>query len=185
MRAIDEALEGRITKISQALAIIKDGEGGIIKAAFASLIPKKQKDDPFNAALDAIDQAAQFTTDATDAAVQDAVGGTAKGNSKAVADLKAELDALRKQAAEKMEAGRIGRPEEDEIDGFGEGQKTGGMGGRSSVATNSLAALAQMTSGPQQRMERLAQQQIKKQDEQIAAVEEVAIEIRNLGLFHA
>jgi len=84
-----------------------------------------------------------------------------------------------------MEAGRIGSPEEDEIDQPGSGQKTGGMGGRASVATNSLAALAQMAQGPQNRMERLAQQQIKKQEDQIEVLEDVAMGIRNMGLFHA
>jgi hypothetical protein len=185
IRAIDKALDGRVSKISKALAIIKDGEGGIIKAAFTSLLPSKEKDDPLNKALNAIDEAAKFVAEATDMAANDAMGGAGEGASQAVKDLKAELDALRKQAAEKMEAGRIGSPEEDEIDQPGSGQKTGGMGGRASVATNSLAALAQMAQGPQSRMERLAQQQIKKQEDQIEVLEDVAMGIRNMGLFHA
>jgi hypothetical protein len=185
IRAIDKALDGRISKISKAMAIIKDGEGGIIKAAFTSLLPSKEKDDPLNKALNAIDEAAKFVAEATDMAASDAMGGAGEGASQAVKDLKAELDALRKQAAEKMEAGRIGSPEEDEIDQPGSGQKTGGMGGRASVATNSLAALAQMAQGPQNRMERLAQQQIKKQEDQIEVLEDVAMGIRNMGLFHA
>jgi hypothetical protein len=185
MRAIDEALEGRITKISQALAIIKDGEGGIIKAAFASLIPKKQKDDPFNAALDAIDQAAQFTTDATDSAVQDAVGGTAKGNSQAVADLKAELDALRKQAAEKLEAGRIGKPEEDEVDGpTGSESASRSMRGRGSMAATNLMSLQTAMNSPQDRQIKLAEDANKKADEQIGVLEQVVAGIQRLGWFH-
>jgi hypothetical protein len=185
MRAIDESLEGRITKISQALAIIRDGEGGIIKAAFQSLIPKKKKDDPFNVALDAIDAAAKFATDATDAAVQDAVGGTAKGNSKAVADLKAELDALRKEAADKLEAGRKAGEEGGESEETGGGDQPGRtVQGRGSMAANNLMSLQTAMNRPQDRQIKLAEDANKKADEQIGVLEAVVAGIQRLGWFH-
>lgn len=185
MRSIDTALDGRISKISKALALIQGGEGAIIGEAFSSLIPDKKANDPFNAALDAIDAAAQFTTDATDAAVQDAIGGTAIGTSKQIQDLKAELDALRQQATEKVASGRIGDPSEDEIDGYGSDNTSAGMKGRASIASNNLAALASLASAPQDRMERLQNQQLKKADKQIGKLDEVILAIDNLGLFHA
>jgi hypothetical protein len=187
LRAVDEALQGRITKISQALAIIKDGEGGIIKAAFGSLIPKKEKDDPFNAALAAIDQAAQFAADSTDAALQESVGGTTRETSQAIKDLQAELDSLRKQATEKLDAGkRIGSPDEDEIDGI-DGGSTGakGMSGRGSVATTNLMSLQSAITGPQDRRTKLAEDANKKADKQIEVLQQVAGKIDKLGLFHA
>jgi hypothetical protein len=187
LRAVDEALQGRITKISQALAIIKDGEGGIIKAAFGSLIPKKEKGDPFNAALAAIDQAAQFAADSTDAALQESVGGTTRETSQAIKDLQAELDSLRKQATEKLDAGkRIGSADEDEIDGVdGGGIGAKGMSGRGSVATNNLMALQSAMTGPQDRQTKLAEDANKKADKQIEVLQQVAGKIDKLGLFHA
>jgi hypothetical protein len=125
----------------------------------------------------------QEMTDAAQMAVDNAVEGQSEAASANVAALVAQLAELRREAQERIEAGQQGKTEEEQRKDSDQ-QSQPSMGGRSSVATNSLAALAQIA-GPQQRMERLAQQQIKKQDEQIAAVEEVAVEIRNLGLFHA
>jgi hypothetical protein len=125
----------------------------------------------------------QEMTEAAQMAVDNAVEGQSEAASANVAALVAQLAELRREAQQRIEAGKQGRAEEEQRKGSDQ-QSQPSMGGRASVATNSLAALAQIA-GPQQRMERLAQQQIKKQDEQIAAVEEVAVEIRNLGLFHA
>jgi len=167
MRSIDEALGNRITKISQAIAIIKDGEGGIIKAAFKSLLPEKEKTDPFNAALKAIDEAAKFATDATGSVVQDAVGGTAKGVSQEVNDLKAELEALRKEAADKLEAAKkeSESKSEDEPDDD-ESPKVGAIGRSSAVATN-LMSLQTAMNGPQDRQIKLAEKQVKKTEMQL------------------
>jgi hypothetical protein len=186
IRAIDASLDGMLTKFSKLAAIVKDGDGGIIKAALVSIIPPKKKDDPLNAALDSIDEMAQFATDATDAAVQDTVGGTAAATSQAVKDLQAELAELRKQAAVKIEAGRIGEPEEDEVDEPESGKpQSPSMGERSSVATNNLAALASMASSPQDRQAKLLDAANKKADEQLKKMDEQIAATNRLGLFHA
>lgn len=127
----------------------------------------------------------QEMTDATQMAVDNAVQGQSEAASASVAALVAQLAELRREAAEKMEAGRIGKPEEDETEQSGEQKRNLGIVGRSSAVTNSLAALSQMASGPDQRQ--LAEQrkanalnmkQLEKQDALIA-------EVKNLGLFHA
>jgi hypothetical protein len=188
IRGIDNAMDGMLSRATKAVSIIKDGEGGVIKAAFTSLIPPKDKNaGPLNDALKAIDEAAQFVADATDAAVNDAVGGTAAGTSQAVKDLKAELDSLRKQATEKIEAGKkIGGDDEEEIDGFeGGGTASRGMSGRGSVATNNLMALQSAMTGPQDRQVKLAEDANKKADKQIEVLQDVAMKIDKMGLFHA
>jgi hypothetical protein len=185
IRAIDKALDGRVSKISKALAIIKDGEGGIIKAAFTSLLPSKEKDDPLNKALNAIDEAAKFVAEATDMAANDALGGAGEGASKAVADLKAELDALRKEAADKLEAGRKAGEEGGESEETGGGDQPGrAVQGRGSMAANNLMSLQTAMNRPQDRQIKLAEDANKKADEQIGVLEAVVAGIQRLGWFH-
>jgi hypothetical protein len=134
-----------------------------------------------------IDEGREAVTDATGQALDDATAGQAEATSANIRKLQDELDSLRKQATEKLEAGKkIGGDDEEEIDGFeGGGTPSRGMSGRGSVATNNLMALQSAMTGPQDRQVKLAEDANKKADKQIEVLQQVAGKIDKMGLFHA
>jgi hypothetical protein len=132
------------------------------------------------AATAAVAEGSQEWADATQAAVDQAVDGQSDKASAGVQRLQGELDALRAEAAAKLAAGKDGS-----VDGKGSSTSGGegfGMGGRASVATNSLMALSAMASSPK---DRIGEQQLKKADQQIERADRLIVAVEKLGLFHA
>jgi len=134
-------------------------------------------------AIDAASDLSQEMADATQAAVDIAVEGQARGASAEVQSLIAQLAELRRQAQEKIEAGQQGNADQGKQKGSG--AQSAAMGERSSVATNNLAALASMASSPQDRQAKLLDAANKKADEQLKKMDEQIAATNRLGLFHA
>jgi hypothetical protein len=114
-----------------------------------------------------IDEGREAVTDATGQALADATSGQADATSENVRKLKAELEALRKEAADKLEAARkeSESKSEDEPDDD-ESPKVGAIGRSSAVATN-LMSLQTAMNGPQDRQIKLAEKQVKKTEMQL------------------
>jgi hypothetical protein len=137
------------------------------------------------AATAAVSSASQGMADATQAAVDDATAGQSKATSDSVKKLEDELAALRSQAAAKIAAGADGTADAAAAAAAGGGASAGTMGGRASVASNNLMALAAMASSPQDRQVRIGEQQLKKADKQLEKMDLQILAIEKLGLFHA
>ena len=137
------------------------------------------------AATAAVSSASQGMADATQAAVDDATAGQSKATSDSVKKLEDELASLRSQAAAKIAAGADGTADAAAAAAAGGGASAGTMGGRASVASNNLMALAAMASSPQDRQVRIGEQQLKKADKQLEKMDLQFLAIEKLGLFHA
>lgn len=129
--------------------------------------------------LSTVTDASAGMVEATEAAVDDAVGGTSREASERVRSLQEELANLRREAAE-----GIARGQAEGGNRFGNGNFGGGAS-RASAASFNLLSLQTMAakSGEQKqigllnKIEGNAKMQLDKMDEQIAA-------INRLGLFH-
>jgi hypothetical protein len=101
--------------------------------------------DKVKAAGDAANAMMETATDATGQALEDATEGQAQAASEAVKALQAELAALQKQAADKVDEMKTTAEE------TGNGRMGGGAGGgslgKASAATFNLASLAQSVGG--------------------------------------
>lgn len=129
-----------------------------------------------------IDAGRKTMTDATGQAVTDATSGQAAAASAQVKALQDQLAALRQEATAKL-------AEETDAESKASAAAAsagmgGGIGGRSSIATNSLAALSALVSSPQDRAVKIGEQQVKRADKMINKLDDVVVAIDKLGMFH-
>jgi hypothetical protein len=132
-----------------------------------------------------IDEGREAVTDATGQALDDATAGQAEATSANIKKLQDELAALRKEAADKLEASRAAAESGSESsDSSGGAEERRSISGRGSMAATNLMSLQTAMNSPQDRQIKLAEDANKKADEQIGVLEAVVAGIQRLGWFH-
>jgi hypothetical protein len=135
-----------------------------------------------------IDEGREAVTAATGQAVEDATGGQAEATSNNIRELQKQLAELRREASEKLAAGKDGS-----VDSKGQKSTTSGdsepqeiIKGKTSVVTNNLLTLQSMVSPSQEKdkQTRIAEVQVKKLEQQLEKSDLMILAIEKLGLHH-